>query len=114
MSVYPRVNLHQLYSLNIYDGLDIIFEDLNMINLADLGTIVHTRAYDSIDIIPKVLSINTVEKTIRIIGNKINESTFIVNKKGQGDIFILSYTCAKETVITAIDYLYHIYKSNKD
>ena len=112
MTVYPRINLHQLYSLNIYDGLDVIFENLDMINLTDLGNIVHTCAYDYIEIIPKMLSINTVLKTIVIVGHKINDSTFIVNKKGHGDMHILDYNCPKETVITAVEYLYHIYKSN--
>ena len=112
MGVFPRINLHQLYSLNIYDGLDVIFENLDMIHLADLGKIVQTCAYDYIVVIPNVLSINTVLKTIVIVGNKVNDSTYIVNKKGSGDMHIIDYNCPKEKVITAIEYLYHIYKNN--
>ena len=30
--MYPAVNLNQLYSLHLYDGLEIIFEDLKMLD----------------------------------------------------------------------------------
>jgi hypothetical protein len=112
MGVFPRINLHQLYSLNIYDGLDILFENLDMINLDELEKIIHTQSYDYIEIIPNVLSINTVLKTITLVGNKVNDTLYILSKKGEGDIYKIEYNYPKEMIITAVDYLYHIYKNN--
>ena len=34
--VFPTVKLHHLYSLNLYEDLDIIFEDLSMINMDNI------------------------------------------------------------------------------
>jgi hypothetical protein len=108
---YPAIRLHQLYSLNLYDGLDIIFEELSMLDVESLKGVITTKKIDSIDIVKNIVSINTNDKTIKIIGNKINESTYMVNKSGQGDIIILSYKCEDRNILTAIEYLYHMYKN---
>jgi hypothetical protein len=108
---YPAIRLHQLYSLNLYDGLDIIFEELSMLDVESLKGVITTKRIDSIDIVKNVVSINTNDKIIKIIGNKINESTYIVNKSGQGDIIILRYKCEDRNILTAIEYLYHMYKN---
>jgi hypothetical protein len=109
--VYPAIKLHQLYSLNLYDGLDIIFEDLSMLNIKTLEDVMKTKQIGNINFVDRILSINTREKTIQIVGNKINESTYIINKQGRGDIILLNYKCSDEKVFTAIEYLYHMYKN---
>ncbi len=109
--VYPAIKLHKLYSLNLYEGLDIIFEDLAMINYTALEEVVKTKSLGNIQVVDKILSINTQNKTITIVGNKINDSTYIVNKQGRGDITLLIYKFPDENILTAIEYLYHMYNS---
>ena len=107
---YPAVKLHKLYSLNLYEGIDIIFEDLGMINFAALEEVVKTKPEGSIQLVENILTINTSNKSITIVGNMINASTYIVNKRGGGDITLLTYKCPNENIFTAIEYLYHMYK----
>jgi len=51
------------------------------------------------------------KKIITIFGYKINDSTYIVNCDGRGDIFTLVYQCCNEDIITGIGYLYQIYNN---
>ena len=111
--VFPAVRLHQLYSINFYDGLDIIFEDLDIVNMDRLKEVVTTKELGYIEIVNKRLSINTNTSSITITGHKINDSTYIVKRDGTGDIFIIDYKCSNENVLTAIEYLYHMYRSLK-
>ena len=59
---YPGVNLHRLYSLNLYEDLDIVFEDLRMLDYSVLQKIRTNRLSITGDIhlIPNILKINTV------------------------------------------------------
>jgi hypothetical protein len=109
--VYPAIKLHQLYSLNLYEGLDIIFENLDMLNITALEEIVKTKSLGSIQIVKSSLTINTITKTITVIGNKINESTYIINRQSKGDVTIMPFKCSDEVILTAIEYLYHMYKN---
>ncbi len=109
--VFPAVKLHQLYSLNLYDGLDVILEDLSMLDIEALEGVMKTKQVGNINIVDRILSINTTTKTIQIVGNKINESTYIINRQGRGDIILLAYKCSDETILTAIEYMYHMYKT---
>jgi tryptophan synthase alpha subunit len=109
--VYPAIKLHQLYSLNLYEGLDIIFEDLSMLNTEELERVIKTKELGHISIVNFILSVNTNDKTIKLIGNKINDSTYIINRNGGGDIILLSYKCEDNNILTAIEYLYHMYKN---
>ena len=111
--VFPAVRLHQLYSLNLYDGLDIIFEDLDMIDINKLKEIIDTKQLGYIQIVDKRLILNTNTESITIVGHKINESTYIVKRDGPGDIFILSYKCSDKNILTGIEYLYHMHQSVK-
>ena len=108
---YPGVNLHRLYSLNLYEDLDIIFEDLRMLDYSVLQKIRTNRLSITGDIhlIPNILKINTEEKTIRIIGHKINKSTYIVNSDGNGTITNITYPFENEYIYTALEYIYQIY-----
>lgn len=106
---FPGVKLHQFYSLNLYDGLDIIFEDLTMLEYDVLKNI--TKELRDIHLIPNILSINTDDKYITIIGHNINSSTYMVNCEGKGDIFTLQYQCSNEDILTGIEYLHQIYKN---
>jgi hypothetical protein len=110
---YPHVKLHQLYSLKVCDDIDVIFEELEMIDIDKLDEAIKTKNYDRIDIVPNIFSINTVESTMTIVGHKINDSIYIVNKAGKGDIMIINYNCKKQNIITGIEYLYHMYKNLK-
>jgi hypothetical protein len=69
--VFPAVKLHQLYSLNLYDELDIIFEDLEMINMDRLKEVAKTKQLGYIQIVDTSLTINTHTKSMTIVGNKI-------------------------------------------
>ena len=105
---FPGVKLHQLYSLHLYDGLDVIFEDLKMV---DYNALQNVKNKPHIQIVPNILSINTDEKCITIVGHTLNDSTFIVNREGRGDIITISYKCSNEDIIMGIEYLYQIYKN---
>ena len=109
--VYPAVKLNQFYSLNLYDGLDIIFEDLDMIDLDVIKEAVKNKYSGNIVLVNNVLSINTKEKSITIIGYKINNSTYIVNNKGSGDITLIKYKCNDDVIFTGLEYLYHMCKT---
>lgn len=108
---YPSIRLHQLYSLNICEEVDVIFEGLEMVDVNKLAETIKTKNYDKIDVVSTLFSINTIEKTMIIIGHKINDRTYIINKAGKGDIIMIKYNCEKEQVITGIEYLYHMYKN---
>ena len=111
--VFPAVKLHQLYSVNFYDELDIIFEDLDMINMDRLKEVAMTKQMGHIQIVDRSLTINTNTHSMTITGHKINESTFIVKRDGTGDIFIMDYKCSNDNILRGIEYLYHMYKSIK-
>jgi hypothetical protein len=109
--VFPAIRLHQLYSLNLHDGLDIIFEDLSMLDMKVLEDVVNTKRLGNIQIVDKILSINTNTKTVTIFGYQINDSTYIVKRNGSADITMITYKCSDKDVLTAIEYLYHMYKN---
>jgi hypothetical protein len=108
---FPSIKLHQLYSVNFYDGLDIIFEDLSMLDLGSLKEVVTTKKLGEVSLVKNLVSINTDAKIIRVVGNKINNSTYIVNREGNGDIMLILYKCSDKDILTAIEYLYHMYKN---
>jgi hypothetical protein len=107
----PAIKVVQFYALTFYDSLTIAFESLEAISLDDLGTVVKTKSYDNVDLIPNIVTINTIEQTITLVGSKINDTTYIIQKNGLGDKFVLSYDFSRDTVITGIEYLYHMYKN---
>ena len=111
--VFPAVKLHQLYSLNLYDGLDVIFEDLEMVDMNNLAEVINTKNYDKIDIVPGLFMINTVNKSMMIVGHKINDKTYMINNARGGDIMLLNYKCDNQNIITGIEYLYHMNKTLK-
>ena len=110
--VFPAVKLHQLYSLNLYDGMDIIFENLEMVNINNLEEVIKTENYDIIKVVNRIFTINTRDRTITISGHKINNKTYIINMAGKGDLMLLHYSCKNEDIITGIKYLYYMYKSH--
>jgi hypothetical protein len=109
--VFPAIKLHQLYSVNFYDGLDIIFEDLSMLDLESLKEVISTKKLGNVSLVRNLVSINTDAKIIKVVGNKINNSTYIVNREGNGDIMLILYKCSDKDILTAIEYLYHMYKN---
>lgn len=109
--VYPAIKLNQLYSLNLHDGLNIIFEDLAILDMKSLEEVVQTKRLGNIQIVNSCLSINTVERSITIVGHKLNMGTYIIGNNKLGDIFIMKYKCSDKDILTAIEYLYHMYKN---
>ena len=110
--VFPAVKLQQLYSLNFYDGMDIIFENLEMVNINNLEEVIKTDNYDIIKVVNRIFTINTSNKSVTIYGHKINSKTYIINMAGKGDLMLLHYSCKNEDIITGIKYLYNMYKSH--
>ena len=104
--VFPAVKLHQFHSLQLYDGLDIMF-DLKIVDNNALKS-VFEKKLDIIHLIPDMFIINTIEKCITIRGYKISDSTFIVNSNGTN--ININYMCCD--VITGIEYLYQICKNH--
>jgi len=102
--VFPRVNLHTINSLNLYDGLEII------VDLKLLDPEKEIKQCDVICIIPSCFTINMNEKRILIKGYKLSDSTFIVNNNGS--IKNLRYTCSNEVIKTGVEYLYQIRKNS--
>ena len=83
--------------------IEILFEDLSMINN------VLTKKLGIIQIVPNIVTINTFEKYITIVGYKMNNSKYIVNCEGRGDTFRISYTHSDEYILNAIQKLYKAY-----
>jgi hypothetical protein len=106
--IFPAVRLHHLYSLHLYDGLDIIFEDLSMIDINVLETTIKERNVNRIEIVPHTLSIDIKEKAIIIHGNRVNSKTYMINKDRIGDIYMISYDCSNSCIYTGLEYLYHM------
>jgi hypothetical protein len=104
--VFPNVKLHHLYSLNLYEELDIIFEDLNMINMPNLKEALKKSGI--IHVVDKQLTIDTVNCVITLNGYKINKNTYIINKDGSGDVMFIKYKCSNCDILTGIEYLYHM------
>jgi hypothetical protein len=108
--VFPAIKLNKLYSLNLYEEIDIIFEDLSILDIDSLKEVVSRKKFGNISIVKNSVSINTDTKIIKIIGYKINNSSYIVNREGNGDINVAMYKCSDENILTAIEYLYHMYR----
>lgn len=102
--VFPAVNLHTFHSLNLYDGLDIIFD----LKLLDYDTL-QKKDVCVIHLIPDIFTIHTNEKLITIKGYILNDSTFMVNNNG--DIINIPYSCSNDTIKTGIEYVYQMFKN---
>lgn len=109
--MYPFIKVHNLHSLNLYEGLDIIFEDITMLDFKVLKEVTETNKLVDIHLVPGILIINTIEEYISIVGYKLNESTYIVNCNGKGSLINISYKCSEKDIIKGIGYLYEIYKN---
>ena len=103
--VFPRVNLHTINSLNLYDGLDIIV-DLKLLDPEKENEIKQSNV---VCMIPNCFTINMNEKCIVIRGYKLSDSTFLVNNNGS--IKNLRYTCCNEVIKMGVEYLYQIRKN---
>lgn len=86
--------------------IEILFEDLSML---DSKVLKEVNKLDIIQIVPNILIINTIEKSITIVGHKINNSKYMVNRDGRGDTFRLSYKHSDEYILNAIQQLYKAY-----
>jgi hypothetical protein len=107
--VFPAIRLHQLYSFNLCENIDIIFEDLSQINIEELKQCIISKKYENISVVKDIFNIDTNSKTITLIGNKINDKTYIVKINKDGELIKINYTCSNDYVKTCIEYLYHMY-----
>ncbi len=107
--VFPAIKLHHLYSINIYEGLDIILEDLNMLDVNALKSFIYTKNYKEIDMIANNLFISIENKTINFTGYKINDTTYMITRDKGGMETSISYECPDKNIITTAEYLYHMY-----
>jgi hypothetical protein len=110
----PQIKLKQMYSLYLYNNLEIIFESLDMLNHDEIKQIKEISEEDSINkiiVVKDIFTVNCRDKELRLIGNKINSTQYIINKDGRGDIFHIKYTCSNTTILKGLEYLYHIYKN---
>lgn len=112
--VNPAVKMHQLYSVQFYDGLDILFEDLDVINYEVLHKFVLANNPPGDKIyVTKWMYIDTSSKIINIQGCKLNESKYLINREGHGMNTTISYTCSDQDIRTGLYYLYHMYTNLK-
>jgi len=88
--------------------IEILFENLSMINNV-LNNVIKTKKLGIVQIVPNIVTINTFEKCITIVGYKMNNSKYIVNCEGRGDTFRISYTHSDEYILNAIQKLYEAY-----
>lgn len=109
--LYPAIQLHQLYSINLSDDIHIILEDLHMVNHNELKNIIQSKQFELISVVKDSLYINTATQTISIVGYKINSSTYLLTKEGTGTTIHLPYTCTKETIQLAVECLYHLHQN---
>jgi len=113
---FPAIKLHHLYSLDFYQNMRILFEDLKMIDVAHLEGAIKSKAAGTsipagIVIVPGILQIDMDIKMIILTAHKINDSTYMVNSVGHGDTIFLNYTCSDEIIWQGIEYLYHMYQN---
>jgi len=106
--VFPAIRLHQLYSLNLNDGLEIIFEDLSMIDMNALKSAIDNKMFDKLELVPRTLSFNMSDKTLTVFGHRIRKGKYMVNMERNGDIHMITYDVSNENIIRGLEYLYHM------
>jgi hypothetical protein len=111
--VTPAVKLHMYYSLNLDENLDVIFEDIEMLDLEALTNIVKTKNVDFVSVIKKRFTINLQNNQITINGYRINNTTFFIPKAPIDEISFLTYDIKEKNILTGIEYLYNIYHNLK-
>jgi hypothetical protein len=109
----PAVKLHTYYSLNLDERLDVIFEDIEMIDLDALNTIVKTKNVDFVSVIKNRFNLDTKKKQITVNGYRINDNTFFIPKAVCEEVSFLNYDIDETKIFTGIEYLYHMYHNLK-
>ena len=109
--VHPSIKIHQLYSVNFCADIDIIFEDLNLIDISSIKKNITNGSFNLINIIPNRFFVNTDSQLISLVGYKINEKTYFVSRDGNGSKYDLTYNCSNKDIITCVNYLYHMYNN---
>ena len=112
---FPAVKLHHLYSLDFYQNMRILFEDLKIIDIISLENVIKEKTSGTSTPIGVTVSDNFIidlnNKMIIIKGYKINDTTYMINRKGNGDTMLLRYTCSDKIIWQGIEYLYHMYQN---
>jgi len=105
---FPAIRLHQLYSIDFYEQIRILFENLKMVNATALEKIIKEKP-NNIVVVPNLFQIDLMHNVIILVGHKINDTTYMINHAGGGDTIRISYTCSNETIWKGIEYLYHMH-----
>jgi hypothetical protein len=111
--VVPAVKLHMYYSLNLDESLDVIFEDIEMLDLDALNSIVKTKNVDIVSVIKNRFTINSQKKLITLNGYRINDTTFFIPKAVCEEVSFLNCDIKEKNILTGIEYLYHMYHNLK-
>lgn len=109
--VCPAVKLHELYSIQFFKGLDILFEDLNIVNCNELKKIINTPILPTKCTVNEWFSIDTNTKTIHLQAYMLNATTYFVTREGRGTRIEIPYTCPDKDIRTGLEYLYHMYNN---
>jgi hypothetical protein len=110
--VIPVVKLHMYYSLKLDDNLDVIFEDIEMLDLDSLNNALKTKNVDFVSIIKNRFTIDS-KHHITINGYRINDTTFFIPKALIDELSFVTYEIAEKNILTGIEYLYHMYHNLK-
>ena len=100
-----QYNVTSLY----LDDIEILFENLSMIDNNIIKNVITTKKLGIIQIIPNILIINTSDKSITIVGYKINKSKYMLTCEGRGDTLTMPYKHSDEYMLKAIQKLYEAY-----
>jgi hypothetical protein len=113
MSGFPAIKLNQLYSIQFYEALNIIFETLDMVDMDSLETAIKERP-STIVIVPYQFQIDLSLQQLVLCGHKLNETTYMcTNASGEKytNMLFIPYTCSNNVIWQGIEYLYHLIKS---
>jgi len=110
MAGFPAVKLNQLYSIQFYESLNIIFENINMIDMNLLEDAI-TNKTDTIILIPYQAQIDTMSQQIIFSGHKLNDTTYFMTQSNKANSIFIPYECSNSVIWQGIEYLYHLIKS---
>lgn len=111
MSIYPAVQLQQYYSFCLADNIHILFEDFSLVDGDSLYKAIQTKKYENVCVVKDKMYINTVNDMISVVGTIISDGTYMISQGPYGKTQHIQYTCPTQTIVEAIQLLYHMYSS---
>lgn len=105
--VLPAFRLHQMYSVAFSKEIEIIFTDLDAINMNELKEFLDSKQIGRVNIVPHALSLNSTDRSIAIVGHKIRKNTWIIGEDRLGELTIIKYDLSDEQIRIALGYVYN-------